>query len=93
MADDDPMGVAEPPDTAPMQGMTDALRGLSVGEHSPAHIAATAKAAADMMELQTDWLMDQHRLIKAQTGTIEQLNGLLTECREIIRKLLGKDPE
>jgi hypothetical protein len=87
----DPMGVAERPDTTPMQNMTDRLRGLLVGERDPKTTTATIAAAADMMELQTDWLMDQHRLIKVQAETVTTLNRLLTEANEMVLALLGKD--
>lgn len=90
---DDPMGVAEPPDTTPMQSMADTVRGLSVGDHSPDYVARTATAAADMMELQTDWLVDQHRLIRSQHETIEELNRLCRESSDLIREMLGKPPE
>lgn len=89
----DPRGVAEAPNTAPMQRAADALRGLLVGEHSPAYREATIRMAVDMMELQTDWLMDQHRLIRAQSETVETLNSSLAELNSLVRQLLGRrDP-
>lgn len=90
---DDRNGVAEPPDTAPMQGMADALRRLSVGEHPPELVRVTARAAADIMELQTDWLVDQHKLITSQSDAIGQLNGSVQELSAMVRQLLGKGPE
>lgn len=87
------MGVAEPPDTGPIQLMTDALRGLTVGEPPREHVIATARAAADMMELQTDWMMDQHRLIKEQGRLIAIQNKAVAEAQALVRSLLGRRPE
>lgn len=90
MSEGDRKGVADRPNTAPMQAMADALRQLTVGEHPPELVRATARSAADIMELQTDWLMDQHKLIEAQSGSIEQLNGSIQELSAMVRQLLGK---
>lgn len=80
----------EQPNTEPMQHMADALRRLAVGEPSPELVRLTARAAADIMELQTDWLMDQHKVIVAQASAVEQLNGSLAELAAMVRQLLGK---
>lgn len=80
------MGVAERPDTKPMQAMTDALRGLLVVlPPDMAATRATIRHSADMMELQTDWLLDQHRLI-------ERLSTQVAEALALVEELLGKRP-
>lgn len=84
---DDPDGVFEKPDTLPMTRMADHLRGLLVGEHSDQYRAATVKASADMMELQTDWLVAQHQLMEQQNGLIEQQSATITEQCRIIDEL------
>jgi hypothetical protein len=93
MSSDDPKGVADRPDTAPMQGMADALHRLAVGEHPAEFVRATAKAAANIMELQTDWLMDQHKLIATQHEAIVTLNGSVQELAELVRRLLPLAPK
>lgn len=85
----DPSGVAEAPNTEPMQRMADALRGLTVGQPTRDYVIATARASADIMELQTDWLIDQHRLIMSQSKSIEKLGETIAELLD----LLGKGPE
>lgn len=87
---DDPKGVADLPDTGPLVRAADALRGLLVGEHPAEYRDATIRMAADIMELQTDWLMDQHRLIRTQSETVETLQASLIELNGMIRQLLGK---
>lgn len=90
---DDRNGVAEAPDTEPMQRAADALRGLLVEDKGETYREATIRMAADIMELQTDWLMDQHRLIVSQSDSLTQLNGTLTELNAMVRQLLGRNPE
>ena len=89
---DDPKGVADRPNTEPMTRAADALRSLLVDDRDPEYLRATIRMAADMMELQTDWLMDQHRLIRAQSETVETLNASLVELNGMVRQLLGRKP-
>lgn len=63
----DRKGVVERPDSATMQKAVDALRGLLKGDADARTIHLTVAMAADMMELQIDWLMEQHRVIETLT--------------------------
>lgn len=63
----DPNGAAEEPHCGQMQAIADALRGLIPGERDPAR-RATLVAASDMMDLQIDWLLEQHRIIAEATA-------------------------
>jgi hypothetical protein len=65
MSDEDPKGVAEAPDTVPMQNMVDSMRRRATDRNNPVITNVCLSHAADMMETMIDWLADQHRLIEA----------------------------
>lgn len=87
---DDPNGVFEKPDTRPMTRMADHLRGLTVGDHSDDYRNATVKASADMMELQTDWLVAQHLMLENQQRLITQQSECIAEQVRMIDRLRGE---
>ena len=88
---DDPNGVLEKPDTAPMQAIADGLRGLMVAEGMPAVAKPTLDAGCQLLELTADWLMDQHRMLVKQTGMMDAQNAIIVEQQAMIARLMGDE--
>lgn len=63
----DPNGAAERPECGAAQQVADDLRRLASSDTNSARKAAMI-AAAEMLELQLDWLLEQHRIINQLQG-------------------------
>lgn len=63
----DPNGAAERPECGSAQQVADDLRRHAATDANRTRKAAMI-AAAEMLELQLDWLLDQHRIINQLQG-------------------------
>lgn len=72
---DDPKGLLEAPDVERMQNIADALRALLIDARTPRYHDAVIRISADLMELQIDWIKDQHRHISDLLATMENDDG------------------
>lgn len=63
----DPNGAAERPECGEMQVIADKLLGMVAGETDPERKALLLQAA-EVITLQLDWLLEQHRIITQLRG-------------------------